>query len=127
LITKVPDGGGRYNTPPSLILAAWTAYKAAQEASLAAPATELVQVRRGAGGGTTVPHTAVHLAATQLCCALRAHPPNILSVQSVDVLIDHDEAPDAHCRLMGGQAADRVVICAVGCNWQPGSVLVQDP
>lgn len=44
LITKVPDGGGRYNTPPSLILAAWTAYKAAQEASIAAPASELVQV-----------------------------------------------------------------------------------
>jgi hypothetical protein len=44
LITKSADGGGRYNTPPSLMLAAWQAYKAAQEASLAAPATELVQV-----------------------------------------------------------------------------------
>jgi len=44
LITKSPDGAGRYNTPPSLILAAWQAYKAAQEAMLAAPAAELVQV-----------------------------------------------------------------------------------
>jgi hypothetical protein len=51
LITKVPDGGGRYNTPPSLILAAWQAYKAAQESSLAAPAPELVQVGAPAGGG----------------------------------------------------------------------------
>jgi hypothetical protein len=46
LITKSANGGGRYNTPPSLMLAAWQAYKAAQEASLAAPATDLVQVSR---------------------------------------------------------------------------------
>ena len=47
LITKQdqpPEGEPKFNTEPSLILAAWLAYKAAQEALLAAPVPDLVQV-----------------------------------------------------------------------------------
>jgi hypothetical protein len=44
MICKNPDGATLFNIPPQLILTAWQAFKAAQEAAVAAPPSDIIQV-----------------------------------------------------------------------------------
>ncbi|WIA40986.1 hypothetical protein OEZ86_004630 [Tetradesmus obliquus] len=43
MICKNPDGASLFTIPPQLILTAWQAFKAAQEAAVAAPPSDLIQ------------------------------------------------------------------------------------
>jgi hypothetical protein len=45
MICKNPDGATLFTIPPQLILTAWQAFKAGQEAAVAAPPSDLIQVR----------------------------------------------------------------------------------
>jgi hypothetical protein len=44
MICKNPDGATLFTIPPQLILTAWQAFKEAQEAAVAAPPSDLIQV-----------------------------------------------------------------------------------
>jgi hypothetical protein len=44
MICKNPDGATLFTIPPQLILTAWQAFKAAQEAAVAAPPSDIIQV-----------------------------------------------------------------------------------